>query len=112
MSDCCTETISNRIRREIVKISVNQGSKPVKMYYSKSYPFCGIFSDRASALKFKKELNSLIDPHKEKVMELLSCVNASADDIEDFEDRINKISLNHLFSVDEKTTNWFTYNEL
>lgn len=86
--------------------------KPVKMYYSKSYPYLGIFSDRASALKFKRELNNLMEPHKEKVMELLSCVNASADTIEEYEDRINKISLNHLFSVDEKTTNWFTYNEL
>jgi len=86
--------------------------KPVKMYYSKSYPYLGIFSDRASALKFKKQLNDLLEPHKEKVMELLSCVNAGADDIEEYEDRINKISLNHLFSVDDKTTNWFTYNEL
>jgi hypothetical protein len=86
--------------------------KPVKMYYSKSYPYFGIFSDRASALKFKKQLNDLLEPHKEKVMELLSCVNASADDIEEYEDKINKISLNHLFSVDEKTANWFTYNQL
>lgn len=86
--------------------------KPVKMYYSKSYPYFGIFSDRASALKFKKQLNDLLEPHKEKVMELLSCVNASADAIEEYEDKINKISLNHLFSVDEKTANWFTYNQL
>ena len=86
--------------------------EPVKMYYSKSYPYLGIFSDRASALKFKRELNSLMEPHKEKVMELLSCVNASADAIEEYEDRINKISLNHLFSVDDKKTNWFTYNQL
>ncbi len=86
--------------------------KPVKMYYGKAYTYCGIFSDRASALKFKKQLNDLLEPHKEKVMELLSCVNASADAIEEYEDRINKISLNHLFSVDEKITNWFTYNVL
>ena len=86
--------------------------KPVKMYYSKSYPYFGIFSDRSSALKFKRELNDLLEPHKEKVMELLSCVNAGADAIEEYEDRIKKISLNNLFSVDDKITNWFTYNEL
>lgn len=85
-------------------------SKPVKKYYGKEYPYFGIFSDRASALKFKRQLNDLISPHKEKVMELLSCVNASADDVEEFEDRINKISVNSLFSIDiDKSTqsNWF-----
>ena len=86
--------------------------KPVKMYYGKPYVFYGIFSDRSSALKFKRELNDLLEPHKEKVMELLSCVNAGADAIEEYEDRIKKISLNNLFSVDDKITNWFTYNEL
>jgi hypothetical protein len=48
-------------------------------------------------------------------MELLSCVNAGADDIEEYEDRINKISLNNLFSVDAERdyhSRWFTYNEL
>lgn len=86
--------------------------KPIKMYYGKQYGFFGIFSDRQSALKFKRELNNLMDPHKEKVMELLSCVNASADDIEEYEKTINNISLNNLFSVDENTKNWFTYHTL
>ena len=53
-----------------------------------------------------------MDPHKEKVMELLSCVNAGADAIEEYEHRINRISLNNLFSVDDKITNWFTYHQL
>ena len=89
--------------------------KPVKMYYGKQYGFFGIFSDRSSALKFKRELNDLLEPHKEKVMELLSCVNAGADAIEEYEDRINKISLNNLFSVDAERdyqSKWFTYHEL
>ena len=88
------------------------GRKPVKMYYGKQYGFFGIFSDRQSALKFKRELNNLMDPHKDKVMELLGCVNASADDIEEYEKVVNNISLNNLFSVDERTTNWFTYHNL
>lgn len=87
-------------------------NKPVKMYYGKQYGFFGIFSDRQSALKFKRELNNLMDPHKDKVMELLSCVNASSDDIEEYEKVVNNISLNNLFSVDERTTNWFTYHNL
>lgn len=85
-------------------------SKPVKKYYGKEYPYYGIFSDRASAFKFKRQLNDLISPHKEKVMELLSCVNGSADDIEEFEDKINKISVNSLFSVDfdkKSQSTWF-----
>ena len=88
------------------------GRKPVKMYYGKQYGLFGIFSDRQSALKFKRELNNLMDPHKDKVMELLGCVNASADDIEEYEKVVNNISLNNLFSVDERTTNWFTYHNL
>lgn len=89
--------------------------RPVKMNYGKLYGFFGIFSDRTSALKFKRGLNSLMEPHKEKVMELLSCVNAGADVIEEYEDRINKISLNNLFSVDAEKdyqSKWFTYNHL
>ena len=74
--------------------------KPVKKYYGKTYPYYGIFADRSSALKFKRQLNDLILPHKEKVMELLSCVNASPDDIDEFEEKINNISVNSLFSVD------------
>lgn len=85
-------------------------SKPVKKYYGKEYPYFGIFSDRQSALKFKRQLNDLISPHKEKVMELLSCVNASADSLDEFEDKINKISVNSLFSVDidkNSQSTWF-----
>lgn len=85
-------------------------SKPEKMYYGKQYPYYGIFSDRQSALKFKRQLNDLILPHKEKVMELLSCVNASAEAIDEFEDRINSISINSLFSVGfdkSDQANWF-----
>ena len=91
-------------------VSIYKG-KPVKIY-GKQYGFFGIFSDRQSALKFKRELNNLMDPHKDKVMELLGCVNASADDIEEYEKVVNNISLNNLFSVDERTTNWFTYHNL
>ena len=90
--------------------------RPEKMYNNnKPYVYFGIFSDRSSALKFKRQLNSLLEPHKEKVMELLSCVNAPVDDIERYEDRINKISLNNLFSVDAEKdyqSKWFTYNNL
>lgn len=87
--------------------------RAVKMYYTKTYGFFGIFSDRASALKFKRELSSLLEPHKEKVMELLSCVNAGTDAIEEYEDKINKISLNNLFSVHAEKdcqSKWFPYN--
>lgn len=83
---------------------------PVRKYYNRQYPYYGIFSDRKSALKFKRQLNNLIEPHKEKVMELLSCVNASADDIDEFETKINNISVNNLFSIDfdrDTQSKWF-----
>ena len=43
-------------------------------------------------------------------MELLSCVNASADDIDEFESKINNISVNNLFSIDfdkDTQSKWF-----
>lgn len=86
-------------------------SKPVKKFYGKQYGFFGIFSDRQSALKFKRQLNELISPHKEKVMELLSCVNASAEALDEFEDKINNIRVNSLFSIEydkASQNNWFT----
>ena len=90
--------------------------RPEKMYNNnKPYVYFGIFSDRSSALKFKRQLNSLLEPHKEKVMELLSCVNAPVVDIEEYEDRINKISINNLFSIEadrDCQSKWFTYNNL
>lgn len=89
--------------------------RPEKMYNNKPYDYFGIFSDRTSALKFKRQLNSLLEPHKEKVMELLSCVNAPVDDIEEYEDRINRISINNLFSIEADgncQSKWFTYSNL
>jgi hypothetical protein len=88
---------------------------PQKKYYGKAYNYFGIFSDRASALKFKRKLNDLLDPHKEKVTELLSCVNGSGDDISEYEDRINKISINNLFSIEAEgdcQLKWFKYNNI
>jgi hypothetical protein len=54
-------------------------NKPTDQYYF------GIFSDRESALKFRRQLPSLIDPYKGKVMDMLSILNASADDIEKYD---------------------------
>lgn len=94
---------------------------PVKMYFNARYPFCGIFSDRNSAKLFKEKLNDLLDPHKEKITELLSCVNGRPDVIDQYEDKIKEISINNLVlrsiggvkpgsAID--TSKWFTYDTL
>ena len=48
--------------------------KPVDVQYF------GIFADRKSALKFKRELPKLIEPYKEKIVDLLGSINYLYDD--------------------------------
>jgi hypothetical protein len=57
----------------------------------------GIFADRQSALKFKRNLPSLINPHKEKIMDLLSIIGGGDDEVEDIFDSFNKIRINALY---------------
>jgi hypothetical protein len=57
----------------------------------------GIFADRQSALKFKRNLPSLVNPHKEKIMDLLSIIGGGADDVEEIFESFNKIRINALY---------------
>ena len=57
----------------------------------------GIFTDRQSALKFKRNLPSLINPHKEKIMDLLSIIGGGGDEVEDIFESFNKIRINALY---------------
>lgn len=57
----------------------------------------GIFADRQSALKFKRNLPSLINPHKEKIMDLLSIIGGGADEVEEIFESFNKIRINSLY---------------
>jgi hypothetical protein len=57
----------------------------------------GIFADRQSALKFKRNLPSLVNPHKEKIMDLLSIIGGGADEVEDIFESFNKIRVNSLY---------------
>jgi len=57
----------------------------------------GIFTDRQSALKFKRNLPSLINPHKEKIMDLLSIIGGGADEVEDIFESFDKIRINSLY---------------
>ena len=56
-----------------------------------------IFADRKSAVKFKMELPKLIDPHKSQIMDILSLVSASTDNLEKLMDKIYNISVNYLY---------------
>lgn len=57
----------------------------------------GIFADRQSTLKFKRNLPSLINPHKEKIMDLLSIIGGGADEVEEIFESFNKIRINALY---------------
>ena len=77
--------------------------------------FFGIFSDRKSALSFKRTLPSLIEKSKviENLMELLSIVNADAEDIEITISKIKNIKINALYDdrkVSKENINKEWYN--
>jgi hypothetical protein len=57
----------------------------------------GIFADRQSALKFKRNLPSLVNPHKEKIMDLLSIIGGGAEEVEEIFESFNKIRINALY---------------
>jgi len=57
----------------------------------------GIFADRQSARKFILNLPSLLNPHKEKIMDLLSIIGGGGDEVEDIFDSFNKIRINALY---------------
>ena len=59
--------------------------------------YFGIFADRKSAVKFKRELPKLIDPYKSHIMDLLSLVSASTDNLERLMDKIYNMSVNYLY---------------
>jgi hypothetical protein len=67
--------------------------------------YFGIFADRQSARKFKVLLPELIDPHKEKIMELLSELGSDSNDLEEILDMITNISINRLFLTDDEKKN-------
>jgi len=66
--------------------------------FTKNY--YGIFADRKSAVKFKKELPRLVETHKSQIMDILSLVSGSTDDLEDILSRIYNLSVNYLYQDD------------
>lgn len=65
----------------------------------------GVFADRQSALKFKRLLPEIIDPHKEKIMEILSDLGSDSNDLEEILDMITNIGINRLFLTDDEKKN-------
>ena len=76
----------------------------------------GIFADRKSALKFKKELPSLIQPYIKEIMDILSIVGADSEDIDEIYELFNKVRVNNLYDEEWNGTkndaNWFRNHEL
>lgn len=63
--------------------------------FTKNY--FGIFADRKSAIKFKRELPKLVDPHKSQIMDILSLVSGSTDNLENIIGKIYNMSINYLY---------------
>lgn len=75
------------------------------------YHSMGIFADRKSALKFKKELPSLIQPYIKEIMDILSIVGADSEDVDEIYELFNKVRVNNLYDEEWNGTkhdsNWF-----
>jgi len=61
----------------------------------------GIFADRQSARKFILNLPSLLNPHKEKIMNLLMIIGGGGDEVEDIFDSFNKIRINAIYQDED-----------
>ena len=65
----------------------------------------GVFADRKSALKFKKKLPELINPMRSQIMDILSTVGGSTDDLENILEKIYSISINYIYQDDVNSNN-------
>lgn len=65
----------------------------------------GVFADRKSALKFKKKLPDLINPMRSQIMDILSTVGGSTDDLENILEKIYSISINYIYQDDVNSNN-------
>lgn len=90
------------------------------LYLSAESESYGLFADRKSAYKFKKELPKLIKPHMVKIIDILSAVGADANDIDDVYELFEKIRINNLYDdeinepsdITTARNNWFSYRQL
>ena len=64
-----------------------------------------MFADRKSALKFKKKLPDLINPMRSQIMDILSTVGGSTDDLENILEKIYSISINYIYQDDVNSNN-------
>jgi len=75
------------------------------------YQSKGVFADRKSALKFKKELPTLIKPYMKDIIDILSIVGAESEDIDEVYELINKVRINNLYDDEwngnKHDANWF-----
>lgn len=78
----------------------------------------GIFTDRASAFKFKKELPKLIEPFEGHIHDIISVIGGESEQIERIMDLFKKITLNGLYDDNntikvrnnDYSPRWFGYN--
>lgn len=78
--------------------------------------FFGIFSDRKSALKFKRELPKLIEPFEEHILDIISALGADSEHYEKIMENLGKISINSLYDDEAESygpkSRWFNGNRM
>jgi hypothetical protein len=77
----------------------------IRLSSQTDHRFFGVFADRKSALTFKRKLPELIEPHKSKIMDLLTVLQASSNDLEDILEQIYSITVNEIYLPDKPNYN-------
>ena len=78
--------------------------------------FFGIFSDRKSALKFKRELPKMIEPFEGHILDIISALGADSEHYEKIMENLGKISINSLYDEEAESyipkSRWFNGNRM
>ena len=86
---------------DLIDLYQNTKSLSIRLSRLMDKGIYGIFADRQSALKFKRNLPSLINPHKEKIMNLLSIIGGGAEELEDIFESFDIIRINSLYQSED-----------
>ncbi len=84
----------------------------------RSNKFSGLFSDRKSAIKFKKTLPNILEKYHDKIFDILSIVGADSSDIDDLKKSFTNIWVNALYDDENAPNNqsrqitWFNGNKI
>jgi hypothetical protein len=112
------ELITGKDAHDIYDMFANSDNVEITLERPLNKYHFGIFTDRASAFKFKKELPKLIEPFEGHIHDIISVIGGESEQIERIMDLFKKITLNGLYDDNntirvrnnDYSPRWFGYN--